>query len=108
MDQVTAGELKVATVLKDFVDNEAIPGTGLEAAEFWASLSRVVALFAPRNAELLAVRDRMQAQLDEWHRSRRGQPIDPVAYDEFLRGIGYRLPEPEAFSVSTSGVDPEI
>ncbi|MBN8890286.1 MAG: malate synthase G, partial [Rhodospirillales bacterium] len=108
MDHVPAGELKVSPLLKAFVETEALPGTGLDAAGFWAGLSNLVRLFAPRNQALLAVRDAMQARIDEWHTARRGQPHDAAAYEEFLREIGYKLPDPGAFQVATADVDAEI
>ena len=106
-DQPT-GALRIAPVLQAFVETEALPGTGLTAAQFWDGFARLVATFAPRNAGLLAVRDRMQAQIDEWHRARRGQPMDAAAYTGFLQGIGYLVAQPPAFQVSTGNVDAEI
>ena len=108
MDYVAAGGLKVAPVLKAFVDGEALAGTGLDAAAFWESLGRVVAIFAPRNAALLAVRDAMQEKIDAWHLQRRGHAIDAAEYTAFLREIGYLLPPPAPFAVATDNVDAEI
>ena len=100
--------LKVDSQLADFIETEALPGTGVEAADFWRGLDAIVNDLAPRNRELLARREDLQAQIDEWHRDRKGQPIDPDAYEAFLREIGYLLPEGEPFTVSTANVDPEI
>jgi malate synthase len=108
MDYVPAGELKVSPVLKQFVESEALPGTGLDAASFWDSLSRIVALFSPRNRALLDKRDALQAQIDAWHTAHRGKPADAAAYTQFLRDIGYLLPAPPPFQVTTDNVDPEI
>jgi malate synthase len=100
--------LTVADVLLEFVNDEALPGTGLDAAAFWSGFSTIVRDLAPRNRALLEKRDELQARIDAWHRERRGQPANPAAYEDFLRGIGYLLPEPAPFSVTTSGVDAEI
>jgi malate synthase len=108
MPYVTAGTLQVAAELKDFVDQEALPGTGLDASAFWEAFSGLVASFAPRDKALLEKRDGLQAKIDAWHASRRGQTVDPVAYTAFLREIGYLVPPPPAFSVATDNVDPEI
>eukprot|EP01037_Dinobryon_pediforme_P005491 gene5491-5546_t len=101
-------QLNVNPVLKQFIDSEALPGTGLEAPAFWDGLAALVAAFAPRNAALLARRDALQAEIDAWHREMKGKPFDAAAYDAFLHYIGYLLPHPDAFSVETSNVDREI
>jgi malate synthase len=108
MDHVAAADLKVARILKDFVDTEALPGTGLSPEPFWAGLSALIASFAPRNAALLAHRDHLQSLIDGWHAQHRGQPIDAAAYTAFLREIGYLQPPPPPFSVATENVDAEI
>jgi malate synthase len=108
MTHVPAGDLKVANTLKDFVDHEAIPGTGLDAGEFWASLSGIVALFAPRNQALLARRDELQARIDAWHHQHASRPIDAAAYAGFLEELGYLQPPPAPFAVTTANVDDEI
>ncbi|HRO11913.1 MAG TPA: malate synthase G, partial [Amaricoccus sp.] len=100
-------ELAVAEILADFVEREALPGTGIEAAAFWDAFAAIVRDLAPRNRELLAVRDRMQEQIDDWHRAN-GAPSDRDAYRGFLREIGYIVDEGPEFRVGTSGVDPEI
>ena len=106
--RTNAGGLSIATVLHDFVANEALPGTGLDAAAFWNGFAALLAEFAPRNAALLAKRDALQAKIDAWHRAHKGQPHDAAAYQAFLREIGYLLPEPAAFTVATDNVDAEI
>ncbi len=103
-----AQELKISPVLKDFINSEALPGTGLQADAFWAGFAELVANFAPRNAALLARRDALQAQIDAWHREMKGKPFDAATYQSFLTYIGYLQPHPEAFSVETSNVDAEI
>jgi malate synthase len=105
---VRIGQLEIAAELAAFVEREALPGTGLDAAGFWAAFEAGLAELAPRNAALLAERDRLQAAVDGWHRQHPARPIDTAAYQAFLREIGYLLPEGPDFSVTTSGVDPEI
>ena len=107
-DRVTAGNLRVARVLYDFVNNEALPGTGLDPDSFWAGVDKVVTDLAPKNHDLLARRDDLQAQIDKWHRQRVIEPLDIEAYQQFLSEIGYLQPEPAAFTITTSGVDTEI
>jgi malate synthase len=107
-ERVTVGNLRVAKVLHDFITNEALPGTDLDPDSFWAGVDKVITDLAPQNAELLARRDELQAQIDKWHRHRVIEPHDAQAYEAFLREIGYLLPEPDDFTITTSGVDPEI
>ncbi|QNI07099.1 malate synthase G [Mycobacterium kubicae] len=107
-DRVTEGNLRVARVLYDFVNNEALPGTGIDPDSFWAGVDKVVTDLTPQNQDLLKVRDDLQAQIDKWHRHRVLEPLDVDAYREFLTEIGYLLPEPEDFTITTSGVDDEI
>ena len=108
MDLVTAGGVQVARTLYDFVNAEAIPGTGVAQAAFWRGLGALIRDLAPRNRALLDRRDTLQRQIDAWHLEQRGKPIDAAAYTEFLRGICYLQPEPPAFSIATRNVDPEI
>ncbi|MCV7377315.1 malate synthase G [Mycobacterium alsense] len=107
-DRVSVGNLRVARVLYDFVNNEALPGTDIDPDSFWSGLDKVVTDLTPRNQELLNRRDELQAQIDKWHRHRVIEPIDAEAYREFLTEIGYLQPEPPDFSITTAGVDPEI
>src|ERR1700712_4476899 len=107
-ERVTVGNLRVAKVLHDFVNNEALPGTGIDPDSFWAGVDKVVTDLTPRNQELLQTRDELQAQIDKWHRHRVIEPIDPEAYRQFLTEIGYLQPEPDDFTITTSGVDDEI
>jgi len=101
------GGLQVATVLSDLIEQRILPGTGIEPAAFWAGFEQITNTFAPRNRELLAKRDAIQAQIDAWHRKQGGQH-DAAAYKQFLGEIGYLLPEPADFKVTTANVDPEI
>ena len=107
-DRVTVGNLRVAQVLYDFINNEALPGTDIDPDSFWAGVDKVVADLAPQNQDLLARRDELQARIDRWHRQHVIEPIDPEAYRQFLTEIGYLLPEPDDFTITTAGVDDEI
>ena len=107
-EHVQVGGLQVAKVLFDFVNNEAIPGTGLTADKFWAGADKVIHDLAPKNKALLAKRDDFQARIDGWHQARAGQPHDAVAYKAFLQDIGYLLPEAADFQATTQNVDDEI
>jgi malate synthase len=100
--------LTVDAQLVDFVEREALPGTGVEVAAFWTGLAALVARCMPRNRDLLAIRDRMQAQIDAWHRAHGPVASDPAGYEAFLREIGYVVSESGAFEIETSGLDPEI
>src|SRR5246127_4487345 len=107
-DRVSAGNLRVARVLYDFVNNEALPGTDIDPDSFWAGVDKVVTDLTPQNQDLLRRRDELQAQIDKCPRPRVIEPIDAEAYREFLAEIGYLQPEPADFSITTSGVDDEI
>src|SRR6187551_1257578 len=107
-DRVTVGNLRVAQVLYDFITNEALPGTGIDADSFWAGVDKVVTDLTPQNQDLLARRDDLQAQIDKWHRQRIIGGIDAGEYQQFLADIGYLQPEPGDFTITTSGVDDEI
>ncbi|EJN16705.1 malate synthase G [Pseudomonas sp. GM79] len=107
-EHVQVGGLQVAKVLFDFVNNEAIPGTGLTADTFWAGADKVIHDLAPKNKALLAKRDDFQARIDAWHQARAGVAHDAVAYKAFLQDIGYLLPEAADFQATTQNVDDEI
>jgi len=107
-ERVTIGRLAVARPLHDLVVNDVAPGTGISPEKFWAALEDVLVRFAPRNAELLAIRDDMQAKIDAWHVARRGQAHDAAAYKSFLKEIGYLMEEGPDFTITTANVDPEI
>ena len=106
--RVNRAGLQVDERLAAFVEGQALPGTGVTADRFWSGLSATVDELMPVNRRLLAVRDDMQAAIDAWHLARRGQDHDAAAYEAFLRGLGYLLPEGPDFEVSTANVDPEI
>src|SRR6476660_7783168 len=107
-DRVTVGNLRVAQTLYDFVNDEALPGTDIDPDTFWSGVDKVVADLTPKNQYLLARRDDLQAQIDKWHRHHVIEPLDPEAYKQFLTEIGYLQPEPEGFTITSSGVDEEI
>ena len=107
-EHVHVGGLQVAKVLFDFVNNEAIPGTGLNADQFWAGADKVIHDLAPKNKALLAKRDDLQARIDAWHQAAAGKAHDAVAYKAFLQDIGYLQPEAADFQATTQNVDDEI
>ena len=100
--------LKVARSLYDMIEQEALPGSGISSDRFWQGLSTLIHDKGPKNRALLARRDALQAQIDGWHRERRGQPHDQAAYTAWLAQIGYLVPEGPDFAVETANVDPEI
>ncbi|MFC3179586.1 malate synthase G [Cypionkella sinensis] len=106
--RVTRHGLQVDQVLADFIEQRALPGTGVAADRFWAGLSDLAQVEGARNAALLAKREDLQAQIDTWHKNHRTAAHDPVAYKDFLQEIGYLLPEPADFQIDTTNVDPEI
>ncbi|MCF8604135.1 malate synthase G [Gordonia sp. HY442] len=105
-NRVTVNGLQVAEVLYDFVNNKALPGTGVDADKFWAGAAAVINDLAPRNRELLAVRDDFQTKLDAWHRDHKD--ADFAEYKAYLTEIGYLVPEPADFEITTTNVDDEI
>ncbi|WP_395652093.1 malate synthase G [Brevundimonas sp.] len=122
-DYLDRAGLGVAPELAAFVETEVLPGLGIAAMEFWAGAADVFGRFAPENLALLARRDALQLQIDDWYRGRRGQASDPVAtglkqssaaretvgeQEAFLREIGYLVDEPAPFQITTENVDPEL
>ena len=100
--------LRVAPALAEFLEKEAIAGTNVSVEAFWKGFSAILHDLAPKNRSLLAKRDEMQAQIDAWYKANRDRAYTQAEYQDFLKEIGYLLPEGEDFKVSTSNVDPEI
>jgi malate synthase len=107
-DRVERSGLKVDAALAAFVESEVLAPLGKDAANFWQGFAALLADFAPKNRALLAKRDALQAQIDAWHVERAGKPIDAAEYRAFLSSIGYLVPEPDDFAVTTTDVDAEI
>ena len=107
-ERIRRGGLRVAKVLDDLVVNRICPGTGMDGETFWTGFESIVRDLTPQNRALLETREDLQAKIDAWHESRRGEEHDSHAYKSFLQSIGYLVPAPSEFEVSTAGVDPEI
>ncbi len=107
-NRVTRSDLQVDQTLCDFIEGEALEGTGVSAETFWNALSHLSHEMGPENRALLEVREELQTKIDAWHIERRGAVADMAAYQDFLREIGYLLPEGEDFQIETANVDPEI
>ena len=107
-DRIQVGGLQIAPVLHTLLENDIAPGTGIAPADFWAALEAILADLAPKNRELLAKRDDLQANIDAWHQANPGADYDRDAYKAFLQEIGYLLPEGKPFTIETTNVDPEI
>jgi len=105
---VQKGGLQVAQALYDFVNEKAIPGTGIDAEKFWAEFDVLANELAPKNKALLAKRDDLQAKIDAYHTGRKGQSHNAAEYKAFLQEIGYLLPEGADFEATTANVEPEI
>ncbi len=108
VDRVQVGNLDVAKELYDFINDEALPDTGISADVFWAGLEAIIQDLAPEARTLLTKRDDLQAKIDAWHLERQGQDFDSSAYKAFLYEIGYIVPEGPEFSIETNDVDDEI
>ena len=101
-------DLSVDKSLVAFVENLALPGTGISEDRFWLGLSSLIKQMTPINRRLLGVREELQSQIDNWHMERRGNPHDHDGYKNYLKKIGYLVEEGENFFVETENVDPEI
>ncbi len=106
--RITCHRLQVASNLHQFIESQVLPGTGVAAADFWAGFDAIVADLAPKNLALLAERDRLQTELDTWHKSNPGPITNMVAYQQFLTRIGYLVPVPITVKVTTENVDAEL
>ncbi|MGE0626071.1 MAG: malate synthase G [Pseudomonadales bacterium] len=107
-DRIRRGSLQVAAELDRLISEDIVPGTGVDLTDFWAGFEALVSELAPRNRALLARREELQKQIDDWHLARKGQAIDHAEYRAFLESIGYLLPEPGPFTIRTRNVDEEI
>ena len=107
-ERVHCQRLQVASNFKRFIDDEVLPGTGIAVEAFWSGVDVLVHDLAPQNRALLAERDRLQSELDAWHRAHPGPVEDMAAYRRFLESIGYLLPQPGQVQVGTANVDSEI
>ena len=107
-DRIEAGALQVDRALYDFINDEALPGTGISPEAFWSGCDRLIHDLSPRNRELLATRDELQARIDAWYQESGGQAPDLPAFKTVLQEIGYLVPEGDDFTVSTANVDAEI
>ncbi len=102
------GQLQVATVLYRFIEDKVLPGTGVASDTFWTGFDKLVADLAPKNIALLAERDRLQTELDSWHKAHPGPITDMPAYRTFLTSIGYLVPQPVDVKATTANVDAEL
>ncbi|WP_370204982.1 malate synthase G [Pararhodobacter marinus] len=100
--------LQVDTRMFAFIEERALPGTGVTPGAFWDGLAGLIRDFGPKNRDLLKKREAIQAQIDAWHVARKGQPQDADAYRAFLTEIGYLVPEGPDFTIETTNTDPEI
>ncbi len=107
-DRIEKHGLKVSPALSDFIDKEALPGSGVDADKFWAGFAALSQRLMPQNKALLTERDRLQAAIDGWHKDNPARPVDALDYTAFLREIGYLQPEGADFQIGTANVDPEI
>lgn len=109
-NRIQKGSLAIDQQLYDFIENEVLPKVGVDSDDYWSGFEKVIKEFTPRNKALLATRDKIQAQIDQWHLDNPAKDgeIDYPAYKTFLQEIGYLLPEGEAFTVDTKNVDDEI
>ena len=107
-DRIAKQGLQVATELATFIDERALPGTGVDSDVFWSGFAALVAEMTPRNRAALQKRANLQATIDNWHVQHRGQALDRTAYEAFLREIGYLVEEGVDFEIETTNVDPEI
>ncbi|MCB1977817.1 MAG: malate synthase G, partial [Burkholderiaceae bacterium] len=107
-DRTSLHGLQVATTLQRFVDEQVLPGTGVDTDAFWRGFADIVSDLAPRNIALLAERERLQAELDTWHKANPGPITNMLAYRSFLEQIGYLVPQPAEVQATTANVDDEL
>jgi len=107
-DRTTVHDLQVANELHRFIEDKVLPATGVDSASFWKGFDAIVGELAPKNIALLAERDRLQSEMDAWHKAHPGPITDMPAYRAFLEKIGYLLPQPKDVQTTTSNVDAEL
>ena len=107
-ERITKNGLQIASNLCQFIETQVLPGTGVTPSKFWKGFGAIVADLAPKNIALLAERDRLQTELDTWHKANPGPIADMPAYRTFLEGIGYLVESPKKARISTSNVDSEL
>ena len=106
--QTSAANLSISTELYNFINEEALPGTGLNAEKFWQQVSQLIHDLMPKNAALLEKREQLQSQIDQWHIEHRSDGLDFLKYKAFLQEIGYLLPEGPDFTITSKNVDQEM
>ena len=106
--RTTVHRLAVATELHRFIEDQVLPGTGVDSAAFWKGFDAIVHDLAPKNLALLAERDRLQAEIDRWHKANPGPIRDMAGYRRFLEQIGYLVPHPKGAKATTTNVDAEL
>ena len=105
---IVSGSLKIAEVLYNFINEEVLPGTGINMEKFWKDVSDIVSEFSSKNRKLLETRTALQKKIDAWHQEHQGQHFDEKSYKEFLREIGYLVDEGPEFCIETAQVDVEF
>ena len=108
VNRVNKSGLSVDSKLVDFMELEAIPGTGVDNENFWKGFAKIVEELGPKNSNLLKKREDLQEKIDNWHILSRGKPHEPEAYKSFLNEIGYLVKDSGQFTIDTANVDPEI
>ncbi|MEO0327181.1 MAG: malate synthase G [Pseudomonadota bacterium] len=107
-DRVQVGNLNIDSGIFTFINEQALPGTGIDQTAFWEAFDAIAHEFRPKNRALVEKRDALQVKIDDWHKERKDQGFELSQYKDFLSEIGYLLPEGGKFSVETENVDPEI
>ena len=106
--RTTVHRLAVATELHRFIEDQVLPGTSVDSATFWKGFDAIVHDLAPKNLALLAERDRLQAEIDRWHKANPGPIRDMAGYRKFLEQIGYLVQHPKGAKATTTNVDAEL
>ena len=107
-NRIKRGNLNVAEILINFIENEALPGTNISADRFWDKLEKILNKFVPENKRLLEVRAKIKSQIDDFYKEKSGRDIPHDEYINFLKKINYIVPQGENFKIETENVDPEL